>query len=82
VQNVEALETFEPGKGIANRIISDMAHVQVAGWVRKHFEAVKPFAVVVSADLEGARFVPMLLPLIFDLFWKVFFVHSFIQSYT
>src|ERR1051326_6229343 len=59
-----------------------VSHVQKAGRVRQHLEAIEFLARIVGVGLKNARFIPTLLPLILDLFGKIFFVHNVIQSYT
>src|SRR5262245_15139973 len=80
MEYVESLKSFEPGQGVTNRVVSDVSHVQIPGWVRQHLEAVETLSLVVGTDLKSMGVVPMLLPLLFDLFRKVFFVHVFTQS--
>src|SRR6266850_715090 len=80
MQHVEALQTLEPGERIADGIVAHMAHVQKTRWIRQHLKAIKLFAgAILVARLKGAGFFPALLPLLFYLFGKIFFVHTLIS---
>src|SRR6185369_12355081 len=82
MQHVEALQPLEPGERITNGIVAHVTHVQETRWVRQHLEAIEFLARIVRFCLESPGFSPALLPLTFDLFRKVFFVHNGLQSYT
>src|SRR6185436_15179181 len=82
VQHIESLKAFEPGDRIAYRVVSNVAHMQIAGRIREHLQAVETLSSVVVTYLKRMRIVPMLLPLLFDLFREVFFVHLFYPIYT
>jgi hypothetical protein len=68
VENLEAARALEPGHRIADGVIADVAHVEPAGGVREHLEAVKPRALRIGAviDRERSLFFPPALPFGFD----------------
>ena len=82
MQHVEALQALEPRERITDGIVAHVSHVQETRRVRQHLEAVEFLARIVGFRLKSAGISPALLPLTFDLFRKVFFVHNVIQSYT
>ena len=66
VEDVEALHDLEPGDDVADRVVPDVAHVDVAGGVGVHLEAVELRLGGVFGHAEGPAFAPGLLPLGFD----------------
>jgi hypothetical protein len=52
-----------------------VAHVEEARWVWQHLKRVELGTRIIINRAEGLLFIPPLLPFLFDLFGKVFFVH-------
>ena len=73
MDHIEALHLLEAGDHIADGIVSYMAHVQIAGGIREHLQYVILFLIRVFPDRESVRFLPDLLPFLFDLLRNVFF---------
>src|SRR3954469_666191 len=75
MQNVETPQPLIPGYGVTRRIVADMPHMQIAGWIRQHLQLVKLRALVLDLCIKGTAIGPFLLPLLFYLFCEVFIVH-------
>jgi hypothetical protein len=71
---------------VSQRVVEDVAHVQVAGGVRKHLEHVELLAawqarrIVRVGDVERALALPHLLPLRLDRLWVVGIHFAFRQQ--
>jgi len=74
VKNVETLHPFIAGDDVANGIVAHMAHMNPAGWIRKHFKNVVLRSPWLMADLIGLFLFPALLPSLFDDFEVVLVV--------
>ena len=66
VQHIISLGYFEAGNHIAHGIIADMAHVNAARWIGKHFQhIIFRFAAVRAQRLEAVSGLPCGLPVAF-----------------
>jgi hypothetical protein len=75
-QHTEALAAPEVRQDVAQRVVEDVTHVQVAGRVRQHLEHVELLALLARLGIvgvEGARVLPDPLPLRLDRPWVVRF---------
>src|SRR6185436_3836200 len=41
MQDIEALQTFEPGERVADGVVADVTHVQKPGRIRQHFKRIE-----------------------------------------
>lgn len=63
---IVALHAIEPGHGVANRVHSDVAHVQIAGWIREHGENIFLGRLGMDIEFGGAQIVlPVSLDVVF-----------------
>ena len=72
MQNVEALHAIVASNNVANRIVTGMAHVNVARGIREHFQDVLLGTPVFFMHLVDAAFFPSRLPTRLDLEGIVF----------
>ena len=77
MQNIVALQTFIPRQCVADRIVANMPHVKPSRRIRQHFKRVKFLACIVRFNFKRLVFRPTLLPFLFYLLCKIFFVHIF-----
>ena len=66
VQDVEAAHASLARDHVADRVVADVAHVDAAGRIRKHLEAVELRTGRVGADLVGTLLGPARLPALLD----------------
>ena len=74
MEHVEAPHGPEPGHHIPDGIVPHVAHVQVPGGIREHFQHIGFGPGILIADLVGLVVFPILLPPGFDLVWLVLFL--------
>src|SRR5438874_12364580 len=74
MEHVESAQTLVPGERVADCIISHVAHVQEARRIWQHLQRIKLRSRIVFARCKRPGLSPALLPLLFDLLWKIFLV--------
>ncbi len=67
MEDVEPLHPLVPGDDVADRIVPHMADVDPAGRVGEHLEKIVFLFIRVFRDTENPLFLPVLLPLLFNL---------------
>ena len=73
MQDVVAVHAAVAGDDVANRVVADMPHMEVARRVRKHFQnIIRRLAVVVGATV-CLVFQPFMLPFLFYFLGNIFF---------
>ena len=73
MQHIKAPHGAEPGYNVADRIIANMAHVQVSGGIRKHFQYIGFWLCRIHFAFKGLVLFPVLLPLFFNGMGSIFF---------
>ncbi len=76
VEHVKSAQAFVPREGVAGRVISYVAHVEVARRIGQHLERVKFRPAVLNYGLKCRPLSPYSLPFLLDLFCKIFLVHT------
>ncbi len=66
LQHILAEHALVTADHVADGVVAHMAHVQRAGWVRQHAQAVELLLARVFDDFEGARALPVVLRRGFD----------------
>ena len=66
LQNIEPAHPVMTGNYIANGIVSDMPHVQLARRIRQHGQAIIFRLVAVFIDVKRSRSVPVILSRTFN----------------
>ena len=81
VQHVEAPHGAEPGHYVADGVVAHMAHVQVAGRIREHFQHIGFGPGIIVLHLVGLVVGPVLLPPGFNLMRFILFLEHEHTSY-
>ena len=77
VKHIKAPHLFVARDNVADRVISHVPHMNLAGRIGKHLQKVILFFVRIFRHLKQPVRFPVVLPLLFDVLWIVFFVHEF-----
>ena len=80
MQNVEALHSAETCDYVADGIVTNMAHVQVAGRIGEHFQNVGFRLILIHLYFKGFVFFPVFLPFSFNIMGSILFLNHFITS--
>src|SRR6185437_1789455 len=76
LQHVVALHATIARQHITNGVIAHMPHVQLAGLIREHRQAVIFWLARYLNSLESGTRLPILLGILFDLLRMIFFLHK------
>ena len=77
MQDVETLHRHEAGQRVADGIVAHVAHVNVAGRIRQHFQHVVFGPPGLGLGVKQLLLRPALLPLGFNILRIVVWVHRF-----
>ena len=80
MQNVEALHGAETCNYVADGIVTNMAHVQVARRIGEHFQNVGFRLILIHLYFKGFVFFPVFLPFSFNIMGSILFLNHFITS--
>ena len=79
VQHVKTVHGTETGYNVADGIVADMAHVQIAGRIREHFQHIRFRAAAVHLCFKSFVFFPISLPFGFNLMGIILFLNHIFQ---
>ena len=74
MQHIEALHGAETSHYVTNGIVAHMAHMQIAGRIREHFQHIGFRFVFVDFYLKGFVLFPVFLPFSFNLMGSILFL--------
>ena len=80
LQHVLAQHALVAGNYITNGVVTHVAHVKAATWVREHRQAIEFFFAGVGNRFEDFVLIPLALNGRFDVFWLITFLHSDVSS--